>query len=124
MTNSLVGAGASHYTFGDRNNRDLGKYFDAAKKCFRSLALICDKRTLVVQMVAFADPIRQLPRYLEMLDSAGYKEVYVAEIPAKGSALKTEERLWRQVPNRKWYASQRGPIGASKEVVLFHRVAT
>ncbi|MGH9959926.1 MAG: hypothetical protein ACREBC_22855 [Pyrinomonadaceae bacterium] len=30
-------------------------------------------------------------------------------------------RLWRTVPNRKWYADQRGPGGAGKEVVLFHR---
>ena len=88
------------HTFGDRKNRDLPKYFDGAEKCFRSIARICDQRTLVVQMVAFADPVRQLPRYLKMLDSAGFREVYVTQIEANGPILKTQERLWRQVPNR------------------------
>ena len=31
-------------------------------------------------------------------------------------------RVWRGVPNRKWYARNRGEIAASKEVVLFHRL--
>ncbi len=74
-------------------------------------------------MVAFGDPVGQLPRYLEMLDSAGLKEVDVAHKAGDGLIPNAHERPWRQVPNRKWYASQRGSISASKEVVLFHRIA-
>jgi hypothetical protein len=74
-------------------------------------------------MIAFSDPTRQLPRYLDMLQCAGFREVRVTQAAGEGSTPKPQERLWRQVPNRKWYASQRGSISASKEVVLFHRLA-
>ena len=100
----------------------MAKCFNEAEKYYCSLARICDLETLVVQMVAFADPVRQLPQYLAMLDSAGFREVYVNGM-ATEPIPEAQERLWRKVPNRKWYASQRGSIGASKEVVLFHRLA-
>jgi DNA modification methylase len=123
IANSLDGAGAAHYTFGDRHSRSQQKYFDGVEKCFHSLGRLCDPRTLVVQMIAFSDPIRQLPRYLDMLQCAGFREVCATQAPCEGSTPTPQERLWRQVPNRKWYASQRGSISASKEVVLFHRLA-
>lgn len=123
IANSLDGAGAAYYTLGDRKDHDLKKYFEEAEKCFRSVAQICDQRTLVVQMVAFPEPAQHLPRYLEMLASAGLKEVCVTHM-GKVSSSNPQDRLWRRVPNRKWYASQRGSIGASKEVVLFHRIAS
>jgi hypothetical protein len=32
-------------------------------------------------------------------------------------------RLWRSVPNRRWYNDQRGETPGSEEVALFHRKA-
>jgi hypothetical protein len=68
-------------------------------------------------MVAFSDPTWQLPRYISMMDEAGFTEV---RLP--GIADTPDGRVWRSVPNRKWYASQLGSTAGSNEVVLFHRV--
>lgn len=116
IADSLDGNGLSYYTFGDRNNPGLKTYFDAARAAFSSLARIADTRTLFVQMVAFSDASWQLPEYLATMRSAG-----LAEIPTPHLANAGDGRLWRNVPNRKWYADQRGHGAASKEVVLFHR---
>jgi hypothetical protein len=122
IANSRDGAGASHYTLGDRHQRDLTKYFDVAEECYRSVAQLCSYGTLMVQMIAFSNPAEQLPRYLNMLERAGFKEENVAHSAVDGLIRDGQERVWRQVPNRKWYASQRGSISASREVVLLHRV--
>jgi DNA methylase len=113
------GQGASFYTFGDRKQHNLTEYFDQVEAAFRSLAFLSDRRTVVIQMVAFSNPSLQLPRYLDAMANAG-----LVEIKAKGLSNSDDGRIWRAVPNRKWYASQRGEIGASKEVVLFHRKRT
>jgi hypothetical protein len=114
---TLDGHGASFYTFGDRKHQGLSTYFDNAQNAFRSLALIAHRETTVVQMVAFSDPSWQLPFYLAMMNTAGFEEFKFERFSGA-----RDGRLWRAVPNRKWYATQRGDIGASKEVVLFHRL--
>ena len=70
---------------------------------------------MMVQMVAFSDPNWQLPRYLDILHHAGLREVQPA-----GFATSPDGRLWRTVPNRKWYACHKGKTGGAAEVVLFH----
>jgi hypothetical protein len=114
ITGSADGAGASYYTFGDRHDRELKKYFKHAQAAFTSLARLCSADTLIVQMVAFAKPEWQLSAYLSMLEEAG-----LSEVPTGSNGL---GRIWRQVPNRKWYASWRKSIPSSSEVVLFHQV--
>jgi hypothetical protein len=116
IANTLDGNGLSYYTFGDRGYPELLTYFNAARTAFSSIAKIADRRTLIVQMVAFADPSWQLPAYLNAMADAGLTELRSTEL-----ANARDGRLWRTVPNRKWYADQRGIGGASKEVVLFHR---
>jgi hypothetical protein len=116
IANSLDGNGLSYYTFGDRKQPGLKNYFQTALDVFSSLGRIAGPETMVVQMVAFSDPTWQLPRYLETMEEAGLREVQLAAI-----ANNDDGRVWRTVPNRKWYADQRGEIAASKEVVLFHR---
>lgn len=118
IAESLDGNGASYYCFGDRKRAELVTYFEQAKQAFTSLAKVGTPQTLVVQMVAFGDPSWQLPKYLETMNAAGFVEVNPA-LPMSSP----DGRMWRQVPNRKWYAMQRGTIPASKEVVLFHRLA-
>lgn len=116
IANSLDGNGLSYYTFGDRKQPGLKNYFQTALDVFSSLGRIAGPKTMVVQMVAFSDPTWQLPLYLETMEEAGLREVQLAAI-----ANNDDGRVWRTVPNRKWYADQRGAIAASKEVVLFHR---
>jgi len=111
------GCGASFYTLGDRKQCDLSNYYIHAQHAFGSLARIADPETVVVQMVAFSDPSWQLPSYLAMMTAAGFEEFRFAK-----QSDSADGRLWRIVPNRKWYANSKGNAGASKEVVLFHRL--
>lgn len=119
IAGTMDGCGASFYTFGDRKQNDLSNYFANARQAFESLARIADPETVVVQMVAFSDPAWQLPNYLAMMSAAGFAEFKFAK-----QSDAPDGRLWRVVPNRKWYASHKGNIGASNEVVLFHRLGS
>jgi hypothetical protein len=71
----------------------------------------------MIQLVAFADPMTQLGRYLENMASAGFEEVL---LPVPGHS-RTDGRIWRAVPNRKWHAARKGLTHSSREVVLIHR---
>lgn len=117
LANSLDGHGCAHYTFGDRQRQKLTTYYQGMLQAFRSLAKLLRPKTLVVQVLAFSNPSWQLPEYLTVMANAGFEEVLV-----EGQAGASDGRIWRTVPNRKWYASQRGAIHASQEVVLFHRL--
>jgi hypothetical protein len=64
----------------------------------------------MVQLLAFNRPDNQLPRYLENMRLAGFAEVQTAD-----------NRIWRQVPNRKWHATLAGKTHSANEVVLVHR---
>lgn len=118
VANCLDGNGASFYTFGHREQKDLKGYYEKAFAAFSSLAKIADRKTLLVQLVGFSDPSWQLPRFLSVLDLAGFTEVHFPDFTNS-----SDGRLWRCIPNRKWYADQRGDIPPSKEVVLFHRLS-
>ena len=117
IANKLDGAGLSHYTMGDRKNPGLRTYFENMQGAFNSISTCLTRNTIVVQMVAFSDPDIYLPRYLEMMEEAGFAEHFIRHIHSP------DGRLWRTVPSRRWYADQRGKTSASQEVVLFHRLA-
>ena len=110
------GSGASFYTFGDRKQSSLTRYFETLLAAFRSIHRIADAKTTIVQMVAFSEPDTQLPRYLDTMSKAGFSEV-----SAPVSDDSPDGRLWRSVPGRKWCARQMGSTGGSQEVVFFHR---
>ncbi len=116
IAGTLDGDGSSFYTFGDRKQRTLDKYFANVQAAFESICKVSNKGTLVVQMIAFSKPEWQLPRYLETMYSAGFEEESISL-----SSDDIAGRVWRSVPGRKWYASQLGTTGGSREVVLFHR---
>jgi hypothetical protein len=118
IANTLDGNGASFYTFGDRQRAELSTYFANAAAAFASIAKIAKPHTWLVQMVAFSEPDWQLERYLDVLSDAGFREKRFGI-----SSACPDGRIWRSVPNRKWYADQQGTISASKEVVLFHQLA-
>lgn len=103
------GQGASFYNFGDRRERDAKTYFEASLHTLHAIRQVMAKGAVIVQMVAFGDPKRQLPRYLKNMELAGFHEL------RSGS-----RRIWRSVPNRRWHASLRGQTNSSREVVFVH----
>lgn len=115
VANAQDGQGASFYTMGNRKQKNQKRYYEQILKTFKSLAQIADHDTVFVQLVGFPDPSWQLPKFLKSMEKAGFSEnkfLSLANMP--------DGRLWRTVPNRKWYANQKGSIGSSKEVILFH----
>jgi hypothetical protein len=101
---------------GDRKSHQLQTYFDSLRASLQSVAALCNEDTTVVQVVAFSEPSWQLPRYLSVADDVGLSERFLSSIANDGDG-----RLWRAVPNRRWYSDQRGTTPGSQEVVLFHR---
>lgn len=118
IADCVDGHGASYYTFGHRDQPDLTNYFNQIYKAYTSMARIANDDTLLVQMVAFSDPSWQFSKFLQVMEQAGFCEVKIS-----GLANSIDGRLWRCVPNRKWYADHKGEIPSSKEVVLFHHLA-
>ena len=114
IANRLDGDGAAYYTMGART-KELNSYFANLRASLQSVAALCDHDTMVVQVVAFAQPDWQLPRYLSVADDVG-----LAECLLPAGTFTPDGRLWRTVPNRRWYADQRGTTNGSQEVVLFH----
>lgn len=115
IAGKLDGAGLSYYTMGDRKNPRLTSYFDNLEASFRSIAAMAGPETSIVQMVAFSEPDWQLPRYLEVMQACGLVE------NLDWGIVGGDGRLWRDVPNRKWHATQRSKANGAKEVVLVHR---
>jgi hypothetical protein len=117
IANCLDGNGASFYTLGDRKQQNLVSYFQQMRLVFKTLARISTQQTILVQLVAFSSPEWQLQEYLFAIKNAGFVEIFI-----KGSKTSSDGRIWRAVPNRKFYADYKGAIAASKEVLLLHRL--
>jgi hypothetical protein len=112
IANSQDGHGLTHYAMGGRKQKGLIDYFENIKRSFESIKFVCDETTVIVQVLAFSEIDWQLPKYLETMQKAGYSEM-----------ASKENRIWREVPNRKWYATQKGKTSGSKEVILFHKIS-
>ena len=108
---SRDGQGAAFYTMGARNNPNDDVYFSRLGPRFHALRSVMRKGAYLVQVVGFADPQRQLRRYLGVLEKAGFVE----------ARERCQRRIWRDVPGRKWHAVQRSSAPASREVVLVHK---
>jgi hypothetical protein len=106
------GHAGSHYTFGSRSSLGIENYFRNVQQTFESVRRVVSQDALIVQLVAFSDARTQLPMYLEAMEAAGFEEIHDVSAP-------TYQRLWRAVPNRKWYCF--ADQDSAKEVVLFHR---
>ncbi len=119
LANQRDGAGESHYLLGPRDEDELLTYYARLKSVFSSVRTLLDENSIVVQLVAFSDPVWQLKTYLEAMKEAGYVELQ-ADCT---TTAKVNGRIWREVPGRKWYANKRGEIPASKEVMLLHKLA-
>lgn len=112
ITQRMDGQGASYYCFGARSGHESGAYFDNAFETLKSIRRVLAADGLMVQLIAFSKPDRDLPRYLDVMRMAGFEE-----------SLALEERIWRDVPNRKWHATARGLTHSAKEVLLVHTPA-
>jgi hypothetical protein len=117
IADSMDGQGAAGYTFGDRRQQNLNGYFAMLRDAYASIAHVADSDTLVIQLVAYSSPSWQLPKYLAVMEDAGFTETHFPT-----GTTSPDSRLWRCVPNRRWYADQRGSTTSSNEVVLFHRL--
>ena len=111
IANSLDGHGLTYYAMGNRQQKGLTDYYSNIKESFESISKVCDNNTVVAQIIAFSNIEWQLPKYLETMNEAGFEEI-----------IMDEERIWRDVPNRKWYANYNKQSTSSKEVVLFHKL--
>jgi hypothetical protein len=114
LTNMNDGNDASFYTMGSRTPLGLQNYFTNIEKSFRSIRNVIAPTATVVQLVAFSNAESQLPLYLTAMERAGFIEF--DELASTG-----DSRLWRRVPNRKWYCHNGRQQDSAKEVVLFHR---
>ena len=112
IANCLDGQGASYYTFGDRKQADRQNYFDASLRTLHGIRAVMRCGAVIVQMVAFSNPERQLPRYLKNMREAGFREME----PSNGGS----SRIWREVPGRNWHATLQGKTSSAREVVLVH----
>lgn len=116
IINSLDGQGSGHYTFGYHQNHAKKTYFEIAQKVFTSIHASIHDDAIVVQLVGFSNPKKYLEKYLDMMSEAGYEEV-----PIIKDKLHRIKRIWRDVPNRKWYHRTKSEASSSKEVLLVHR---
>jgi len=116
IANCLDGRGAAYYTFGDKR-RHNEVYFQQLLGAFMAIRKVVADDARIVQLVGFADARHQLPRYLDVMRQAGFEQI---EIGQTGNR-ETCGSIWRQVPNRKWYAKYRDVVGQASEVLLIHR---
>jgi hypothetical protein len=107
------GQGASFYNFGDRRRSAADNYFQKSLETLRAVRNVMVDGGLIVQMIAFNEPAAQLPRYLQNMRDSGFLEIASTDLNAN--------RIWRDVPNRKWHATFRGKTHSAREVVLIHR---
>lgn len=108
----LDGQGDSYYNFGSRKQAGHDDYFSTSLRTLEEVRRVTRDGGVMVQLIAFSDPGRQLPRYLSNMSKAGFHEVRQAD--------SRHRRIWRQVPRRSWHAGLQGATEASREVVLIH----
>jgi len=103
------GQGAAYYSFADRSDTAADRYFAESLRTLKGIRAVVKKGAYLVQMVAFSEPKRHLPRYLQNLEESGFAEVrHVTPIA-------------RRVPGRRWHANMKGRLNGSREIVLIHQ---
>lgn len=117
IANCYDGKGEAYYTLGNRNQPQLTNYWQNIYKIFSALTKVISEDTLIIQMIAFSDVHLQLAKYLQVMNDAGYKEVGLIE-----DSSDKVQRIWRNIPNRKWYNYNKANIDSRKEVLLFHKI--
>ena len=115
LANVRDGHSESYYTMGSRSALGLKNYFNELLATFNNLRHIATPDAKIVQLISFSDTIVQLPRYLDIMNKAGFEETTECHIVSQ---------QMRSVPNRKWYNQHRSRNDASTEILLIHRPKT
>ncbi len=106
----------NHYTMGGRDSQSsLELYLSLIHSSFSNVNSVMKKNGLVIQIVAFNDMKQQFYGFLDAMAESGFEEIRKIDLNSY------DGRLWRNVPNQKWYNRTKGRSAACKEVVLFHR---
>ncbi len=116
ISGQLDGKGLSYYTMGSRTPTGINNYFESIQKSFAHIHKLLSNDALVVQLIAFSNIENQLPRYLDAMRMAGFEEYSIATENGQ-----VNERIWREVPCRRWYASFKGNTHSSRELLLIHK---
>jgi hypothetical protein len=106
------GLGPKHYTMGGRTVIGEASYFVQIQETWSAVRRLLRPDAVVIQLVAFARPQQQLPRYLAAMLAAGYEQ-----------ASDLEPSGVRTVPNRRWYNRVEPERGWGREVLLAHRLS-
>lgn len=109
------GRGPAYFTFGHRGRP--ASYFPTLTATYRSIAKLLGPETLVVQLVSFADPRAQVEPFIEAMRTTGFEEV-----PLRQLGIDLEGRIWRRIPNRKWYIRFREDVPEGRELLIFQRL--
>ncbi len=99
------GHGASHYTMGSRTPTGLANYFDSIQSALESVRPFLKHTARLCFLLAFRDPTAHLPLFLDAAARAGFEPAHYPP-------------LWREVPNRTWYANRQSDHSAAHEVLL------
>jgi DNA modification methylase len=109
------GRGDAFYNFADHRSED-DTYFERSLKTLKAIREVTKDGATMIQMLAFSEPRRQLPRYLANMTLAGFREIR-KDIDLGYPA---HRRIWRDVPRRSWHARMKGHLESAREVVLVH----
>ena len=105
------------YTMHARRDPDNATYFRLLSETMAACREKMKEGAWSVHMVGFSSPRPQLTQYLRVMEANGFHEVR-----SKRLATWRDGRLWRTVPNRRWYAASRSASNSTKsEVVLLFR---
>jgi DNA modification methylase len=116
IADELDGHYEAYYTMGSRTPTGLNNYFRSIEDSFSRLHAMLAEDAVVVQLLAFSAIEEQLPRFLAAMERASFQE---CDIISECDGV--SERVWRQVPSRRWYATYKGNTSSSREVLLVHR---
>lgn len=104
------------YTMSSRESfASLEIYISNMLMVFENINQVMQKNGVFIQVLAFSDVKNQLPLYLAAMNEAGFEEIRNID---RGSH---DGRLWRDVPNRRWFNRVETRQLKCKEVILFHR---
>jgi hypothetical protein len=118
IIDSPDGHGASHYTMGSRTEKGIDDFFEKLEETFSHLHSLLADGALIFQLVGFSDSEDQLPRFLDVMEKAGFAEV----TPSNEVENEESPRVTRRVPSlRKWYASLQGKTSSTREHLIVHR---
>lgn len=109
------GRGNAYYNFADRKGEDEA-YFERSLATLKAIRQVTKAGAIVIQMLAFSEPRRQLARYLKNMDTAGFRELRHDTDLGRSA----HRRIWRNVPRRSWHARLKGDLSSAREVVLVH----